>query len=212
MAGSLSDMNSLLGTLQATSALSEGHAAQLAALQEAVGLSMEVVEREMDKLHAQTQAQLERFSVEKAKLIAEREHALAAQLAAEAEARALRERGSLAGADSGTDAEALIQARVEVAQTSAALAQSQSNERQLQHQVALVRREGDDARGASASLRAQLVAEEAASQQLRKQVGTLQSENEEMRLNFAARLDDMARGQDRLRAQQDSLGRLAREG
>ena len=66
VAGSLSDMNALLGTLQATNALSDGHAAQLGALQEAVVSSMLVVEQEMDKLHKQTEAQLVRLSATRA--------------------------------------------------------------------------------------------------------------------------------------------------
>ncbi len=212
MAGSLSDMNALLGTLQATDALSDGQAAQLAALQEAVLSSMVAVEGQMDKLHAQTQAQLQRFSVEKATLIAEKEHAVAAQLAAEEEARALRERLSSTESERGTEAEALVQAQAKVEDTLAALAQSQFNERQLQQQVALIREEADDAKGQCASLRAHLEAEDATVQQLRKELGVLKSENEEMRLKFTARLDEMARGQDKLRTQQDSLSRLAKEG
>lgn len=211
VAGSLSDMNALLGTLQATDALSDGQAAQLAALQEAVLSSMMAVEGQMDKLHAQTQAQLQRFSVEKAKLIAEKEHAIAAQLAAEEEASALRVLLSPTEPGRDTGAEALGQAQAKAENTLAALAHSQSNERQLLQQVALIREEADDAKGQCASLRTQLGSEEATAQQLRKELGILKSENEEMRLKFAARMDDMARGQDKLRSQQDSLSRLARE-
>ena len=201
VAGSLSDMNALLGTLQATNTLGDGQAAQLAALQEAVVSSMLVVEKEMDKLSGKTQEQLERFSVEKAKLIAEKDHAVAAQLAAEEEVRTLRRRLSARDGESSQENES----RVQVEQALAALSHAQSNEKQLQQQVALVRQEVEDAKGQSASLRVQLEAEHEVAQQLRQEVEAVKRENEAMRLKFAARLDDLARGQEELRDQQDSL-------
>jgi hypothetical protein len=228
VAGSLSDMNALLGTLQATNALSDGHAAQLGALQEAVVSSMLVVEQEMDKLHKQTEAQLVRFSADKATLLAEKEQAVAAQLAAEEEARVLRvalDEVAAAGAGGGAagmssvNPEALAKARAgeaqahsQLEQTVAALAQAQAGERQLRERVALVQQELDAAKGQSASLSAQLEAEVAITQQLRADIGATKSENEAMRLNFAARLEEMTREQNRLREQQDELSRMAREG
>ena len=221
-------MNALLGTLQATNALSDGHAAQLGALQEAVVSSMLVVEQEMDKLHKQTEAQLVRFSADKATLLAEKEQAVAAQLAAEEEARVLRvalDEVAAAGAGGGAagmssvNPEALAKARAgeaqahsQLEQTVAALAQAQAGERQLRERVALVQQELDAAKGQSASLSAQLEAEVAITQQLRADIGATKSENEAMRLKFAARLEEMAREQNRLREQQDELSRMAREG
>jgi hypothetical protein len=221
-------MNALLGTLQATNALSDGHAAQLGALQEAVVSSMLVVEQEMDKLHKQTEAQLVRFSADKATLLAEKEQAVAAQLAAEEEARVLRvalDEVAAAGAGGGAagmssvNPEALAKARAgeaqahsQLEQTVAALAQAQAGERQLRERVALVQQELDAAKGQSASLSAQLEAEVAITQQLRADIGATKSENEAMRLNFAARLEEMTREQNRLREQQDELSRMAREG
>jgi hypothetical protein len=221
-------MNALLGTLQATNALSDGHAAQLGALQEAVVSSMLVVEQEMDKLHKQTEAQLVRFSADKATLLAEKEQAVAAQLAAEEEARVLRvalDEVAAAGAGGGAagmssvNPEALAKARAgeaqahsQLEQTVAALAQAQAGERQLRERVALVQQELDAAKGQSASLSAQLEAEVAITQQLRADIGATKSENEAMRLKFAARLEEMTREQNRLREQQDELSRMAREG
>lgn len=212
MAGSLSDMNALLGTLQATNAMSDGQASQLAALQEAVVSSMHVVETEMDKLHAQTQAQLERYSADKAKLIAEKEHALASQLVAEEEARILRDRLSEKDARNGTESDVLMQARAELERTCAALAKSEYNEGMLHQQLAVARQEAEDVRGQCVSLRGQFDAEVAAALQLRKELELVKSENKAMRERFAARLEDMARQQDRLRAKQHSLDELARDG
>ena len=94
----------------------------------------------------------------------------------------------------------------------AALAQAQDGERQLRERVALVQQELDAAKGQSASLSAQLEAEVAVTQQLRADIGATKSENEAMRLKFAARLEEMTREQNRLREQQDELSRMAREG
>jgi hypothetical protein len=200
----------------------------MGALQEVVVSSMLVVEQEMDKLHKQTEAQLVRFSADKATLLAEKEQAVAAQLAAEEEARVLRvalDEVAAAGAGGGAagmssvNPEALAKARAgeaqahsQLEQTVAALAQAQAGERQLRERVALVQQELDAAKGQSASLSAQLEAEVAITQQLRADIGATKSENEAMRLNFAARLEEMTREQNRLREQQDELSRMAREG
>lgn len=219
VAGSLSDMNTLLGTMQSTNALSDGQAGQLQALQEAVLSSMTVAEKEMDKFHAQTKAQLVRFSADKAHLVAEKEQAVAAKLTAEEDVRNLRAALSemaQAGAGGRTGAAAdelragVVQSQLE--HTLSALAQAQASETQTRSQMSLTRRELDEAQLLRASVDAKLEAETGAGAALREELAAMRRENEAMRLGFAARLEEMTASQGRLRAQQDELGRLARDG
>ena len=76
----------------------------------------------------------------------------------------------------------------------------------------LTRRELDEAQLLRASVDAKLEAETGAGAALREELAAMRRENEAMRLGFAARLEEMTASQGRLRAQQDELGRLARDG
>ena len=224
MAGSLSDMTSLLSSLQLQStsaALSDGHAAQLTALQDAVISSMLAVEKEMDKLHAQTEVQLKRFAAERARLQADNDEAVAGREAAEAEAARLRasiaeladRRAAAPRAAAPRSREAAVEKIAsESPNTAAALSSALASEAAAREQARSARTELGATEAERARL-AELVAQQAPERDtLEETVAALRKENEELRMAFSLRLDEMATAQERLRQQQEQLATLAREG